>query len=396
MRAEGDFELLPPTSGDAIRPWPNKLISPLPRRREPVNRAGSEDAEIDQTKPSHPVGQLPTLASKSRWATNLFPQVGVLWVPRISVLAGSTPRLKRKEATVSAQPTGAQNSPFDGSPFDGSPFDGSPFDDGELYDVLMSGLDYGIDFYVELARKARGPVLEVACGTGRILLPSLQSGADVDGLDLFEPMLACLRKKAAALQLTPGLYQADMSDFRLPRRYALIMITFNAFIHNLTQEAQVRCLDLCRQHLAPGGVLVFDTYFPGLGIVGAAENTRVLEGETRDPRTGRPLRMYDTRTFNRVEQTQLSLFEVEMVGRDGTITTIHRSRFSTRYTYKAEMALLLRVAGFRRWEILGGFDGRPLTRETDGMIVFAWPEAELGVAAETSPQPGAAQLERLD
>ena len=98
----------------------------------------------------------------------------------------------------------------------------------------------------------------------------------MDGLDLYEGMLNRLRQKAAALDLAPSLYRADMSDFRLPRRYALIMITFNAFIHNLTQEAQLRCLELCRQHLAAGGVLVFDTFFPALGMFTAPENTRAL------------------------------------------------------------------------------------------------------------------------
>src|SRR5437868_5868797 len=100
----------------------------------------------------------------------------------------------------------------------------SPFDDGELYDLLFNDLTYGIDFYVNLVRQAQGPVLEIACGTGRILLPCLQAGADIDGLDLYEPMLNILRKKAAALPRAPLLYRADMSDFRLPRRYALIMI----------------------------------------------------------------------------------------------------------------------------------------------------------------------------
>src|SRR5262245_12585912 len=62
----------------------------------------------------------------------------------------------------------------------------SPFDDGELYDILLQGLDYGIDFYVGLARAAKGPVLDIACGTGRVLLPVLQAGTDADGMDLFQ------------------------------------------------------------------------------------------------------------------------------------------------------------------------------------------------------------------
>lgn len=247
----------------------------------------------------------------------------------------------------------------------------SPFDDGELYDILFKDFTYGIDFYVELARNAGGPVLDVCCGTGRILLPCLQAGADGDGLDLHPAMLSTLSKKATAQGFSPRLFTADMSDFALPRRYALVMITFNAFIHNLTQNAQIACLEFCRKHLAPGGVLAFDTFFPGLGIIGAAENTRVLELETMHPPTGLPMRVFDTRTFDRVEQVQRSINEVELINADGTVRTIHRSEFCTRWLYKAEMDLLLRLAGFTRWQIFGGFDRRPLTQETDAMIVLA-------------------------
>jgi SAM-dependent methyltransferase len=248
----------------------------------------------------------------------------------------------------------------------------SIFDNGDFYDVLLGELGLGIDFYTALAREAKGPVLEIACGTGRILIPCLQAGADVEGLDLFEGMLATLRRKAAALGLKPQLYQADMCDFQLPRRYALITITFNAFIHNLTQADQIRCLELCREHLLPGGLLAFDTFFPGLHVIGAPESTRVLEGEFNHPLTGAAMRMYDTRTFDRVKQTQHSINEVEMADAEGSFQLVHRSELTTRYIYKEEMSLLLRVAGFKRFEIYGDFDRRPLTKETDSMIVMAW------------------------
>jgi SAM-dependent methyltransferase len=248
----------------------------------------------------------------------------------------------------------------------------STFDDGDAYDLVLKDMPYGLDFYVELARGAKGPVLDIACGTGRILLPCLQAGVDIEGLDLFEGMLKTLRVKAAALGLSPRLHQADMSDFSLPRSYALIMIPFNAFIHNMTQEAQLRCLQRCREHLLPGGQLTFDTFFPSLEIVGAAQNTRVLEGELPHPESGLPMRMYDTRSFDRVEQTQHSVNEIEVLAADGSVERVIRSETRSRYIYKQEMALLLRVAGFARWEIYGDFDRRPLTRENDAMVVSAW------------------------
>jgi SAM-dependent methyltransferase len=248
----------------------------------------------------------------------------------------------------------------------------STFDDGDAYDLVLKDIPYGLDFYVVLARAAKGPVLDIACGTGRILLPCLQSGVDIEGLDLFEPMMKTLRAKAKALGLAPTLHQADMSSFELNRKFMLIMIPFNAFIHNMTQDAQISCLQRCREHLLPGGSLVFDTFFPALEIIGSPQNTRVLEGEMPHPVTGLPMRMYDTRSFDRVKQEQHSINEIEISAADGSLEKVYRSEISSRYIYKHEMELLLRVAGFERWALYGDFERRPLTRENDAMIVAAW------------------------
>src|ERR1043165_9575832 len=95
----------------------------------------------------------------------------------------------------------------------------TPFDDGALYDLFLGdGFDYGTDFYSGLAKAAGGPVLDVACGTGRILLPLLKAGVDIEGLDLFEGMLKRLREKASARGLTPKLHRSDMARFPLGRR----------------------------------------------------------------------------------------------------------------------------------------------------------------------------------
>ena len=75
----------------------------------------------------------------------------------------------------------------------------------------------------------------------------------------------------------------------------------------MMQEAQIRCLRLCREHLLPGAMLTFDTFFPSVEIVGSPENTRVFEVGISHPHTGLPMRMYDTRSFDRVAQVQRSL-----------------------------------------------------------------------------------------
>jgi SAM-dependent methyltransferase len=251
----------------------------------------------------------------------------------------------------------------------------TPFDDGPLYDLMCAGCDHGVDFYRDLAKAADGPVLEVACGTGRITLPCLQAGADVDGLDLSPALLDTLRMKAAALGYAPRLHEANMASFRLDRRYALILITFNAFVHNLTADDQIATLVCCREHLKPGGLLAFDGFFPTGAIFNGPDNVRMLESETTHPETGSAIRVFDTRSFDRVDQLMRSLTEVEILDAAGKVEVTHRLRTTIRWIYKGEMELLLRVAGFSRWQIFGGFDRRPLERETDLMIVQAWNDA---------------------
>jgi 2-polyprenyl-3-methyl-5-hydroxy-6-metoxy-1,4-benzoquinol methylase len=74
----------------------------------------------------------------------------------------------------------------------------SPFTAPQLYELIFDGLEFDIPFWIATGLAAEGRVLEVGCGTGRILLPLLEAGVDADGIDLFEPMLECARRKAAA------------------------------------------------------------------------------------------------------------------------------------------------------------------------------------------------------
>ncbi len=247
----------------------------------------------------------------------------------------------------------------------------TPFDDGDLYDMLFERFDFGVEFYLDLARRARGPILDVACGTGRVMLPCLTAGLEVEGLDLFGSMLARLRKKASALGFQPRLHETAMSSFRLDRRFALIMIPFNSFVHNLTADDQISALKCCHQHLEPGGLLAFDTYFPNAALLTGPENVRDLELEATHPETGLPVRLYDTRSFNRVEQLQHSKMEVELLDAAGKVVNVRKSQTTVRWIYKSEMELLLRLAGFDRWQISGGFDRRPVVNDTDGTIVEA-------------------------
>ena len=248
----------------------------------------------------------------------------------------------------------------------------SPYDDPELYDLVFREFDMDLEFWRALARAARGPVLELGCGSGRLTLPMLEAGADVDGLDSSRPMLARLEEKARPRGFTPRLVLGDMRDFTMPRRYALIAITFNAFLHNLTSEAQLATLRCCREHLEPGGALVMHVSFFSARILVDSGTGPVLELETVHPVTGHTLRLYDSRTMDPVAQIQHSINEIHEVDAGGAVISVTRSESTVRWIYRPELELLLGLAGYTRWEILGDFNRRPMTSENDQMIVFAW------------------------
>ena len=241
-----------------------------------------------------------------------------------------------------------------------------------LYDLYYSWLTDDVPFYVARAMEARGAVLEAGCGTGRVLLPTLQAGVDIDGFDIHPGMIDVLKAKAADLGLKPRVQVADMRDFTMPRRYALVTIPFRAFQHLLTTDDQIAALRCLREHLVGGGALLFDVFYPSLDHLVKPDGEQVLEREFPHPATGLPVAMYTKRRTDRVNQVLEVEREVVESDARGYAAATHRDRFRMRWIWKPEMELLLRAAGFSRWSVQGGFDGRPLEKDTDEMVWTAW------------------------
>lgn len=248
----------------------------------------------------------------------------------------------------------------------------SPYVRPDLYDMLFESLDFDLGLYTTLARAAKGPVLELACGTGRVMIPMLQTGADVEGVDLFPTMIERCKAKARAEGFTPRIHHATMAAFEIPRRFAVIVIPFNAFAHNLTSEEQLACLSRCARHLQPGGQLVIDVFSPSPAMLAEAPGVRTLELEASHAETGLPVRLYDSRTLDPVRQIQHSVIEIEALDARGSVAAVDRFETDTRWVWPVEMHLLLRAAGFARWSLWGTVDRTPLTGDTGDLIVEAW------------------------
>jgi len=247
------------------------------------------------------------------------------------------------------------------------------------YDAVYGDFKADVPHVLDLLRRPGGPALEACCGNGRLLLPALREGFAVDGLDLDPAMLDDLRDKLAAASLATNLHQADMRDFSLPGRYALIVIAFNSFLHNLSQEDQLATLRCCRLHLEPEGRLALVTFHPSAEkLIEFSSGERLVADR---PLEGGRIRVFDRADDDRVEQTRRVTRRIERLGADGGVASEETFRFRLRYVYKPEMELLLRVAGFSRWEMRPLFasytdpasdaTGRPV-REGDNLLWTAW------------------------
>ena len=251
-------------------------------------------------------------------------------------------------------------------------FPPSPYTRADLYDLLFNSYEADLEFYLGAAKQAGSPVLDVGCGTGRVLLPCLAAGIDADGVDNSAEMLERLSINAQARGLETRVELADMRGFRMPRRYAFVMIPFNAFAHNLTGDDQIATLRACHDHMLPGGRLLFDTFSATPAMLADPVVAPVLELEVPHPETGTQVRLYDGRRLDPATQTQHSQIEIQELDAKGQVTHTHRFVTVVRWTYPSEMELLLRLAGFARWEITGGLDGRAVA-DTQGLIVVsAW------------------------
>ena len=139
----------------------------------------------------------------------------------------------------------------------------------DLYDHVTPYRDRpDVAFFVDAASTAGGPVLELGCGTGRVLIPTARAGIDIVGLDSSPRMLDVCRQRLLdepeAAQKRVTLVQSEMQQFDLGRSFTLVTIPFRPFQHLLTVEDQLACLASIRRHLVEGGRLIFDVFNPSL------------------------------------------------------------------------------------------------------------------------------------
>lgn len=246
----------------------------------------------------------------------------------------------------------------------------------ELYDHVVPYATRGdIEFFVDEALAANGPVLEVGCGTGRVLIPTAQAGVMITGLDASEAMLQRCREKLAVepakVQERVELVVGDMRGFALKQTFALATFPFRPFQHLLTVDDQLRCLTTIHRHLDRGGRLILDLFNPSIDFLANRPiGLEMPEGPATTLPDGRKLE----RTFKIAQHDRFAqVNDIELIYHvtypDGrTEHSVHG--FRMRYIFRYEAEHLLARAGFVVDQLFAGYDRSAYGATYPGELIF--------------------------
>lgn len=219
----------------------------------------------------------------------------------------------------------------------------------EFYDLIY-GDELDLDFYMLEARNARGPVLEVGCGTGRILLRLLEEGIDASGVDISERMIEELKRKAREKGIEPEVYIADMQDFKIGKRFKLIAVPYRSFLHLTDEQKMRKALENFFGHLESGGRLIIHSYNPSEEELEMTDEFHHYESEDIESKDGKSFKVEWFLKYD--PKSNQGHYRITMDAREGK----KEYEMMLFFIDEKRMHELLKGAGFKNIRLYCGFD----------------------------------------
>lgn len=243
------------------------------------------------------------------------------------------------------------------------------------YDAENTDKDDDIALYLELAEQYGDPIMDIGCGTGRVMVPLAQQGYTVHGIDNNETMLERAERYRSAsptLKQNMVLHHGDVLTFELTGQFKLMLLTYNALMHFRTQPEQIQLLKRLRQWTAEDGLMVLD--LPNAGEVFATQETDALmfERSFLEPESGHVVMQQSYSYLDRVTQLLHVTWIYDEIDGDGVVKRTMAPHVLYYYFYP-EVQLLLALTGFEVEAVYGDTAQNPFEDGCERMVVFAKP-----------------------
>lgn len=235
------------------------------------------------------------------------------------------------------------------------------YNDPILYDQENESFRDDIPFLLKWADKTEGPIVDLACGTGRATIPLAEAGFEMIGVDINGNMLAEAKRKAAERSIPIHWEEQDCSDIHLQIKSRFIYTVGNSFQHFLTNEDQDMLLKSVCKHLKSGGIFIFGTRFPSPGEL-LQPNTEEYWRSYKDRDTQQNVDIYTISEYDPIEQLQHYKTIRRMEDRETS------SRITLRYTYPKEMVRLLTKHGLKIVHVFQDWQETPLSKDAYQMV----------------------------
>lgn len=240
--------------------------------------------------------------------------------------------------------------------------------DATAYDLLAQMTAPGdLPMYRALAAAQGGPVLDLACGTGRVALDLAARGCELEAIDLSATLLQHAGAKAAQLGLPITFRQADLRAFDCQRQFRLLILSYNSLNHLLTLDDQRRFFDCARAHMAPGARLVIDTFQPSLRFLGSQPEQRRPILRYLDPYLQQEVVLLEEHHYDPATQVDTVKWFYTIGGQDEAA----RDEMRVRLLFPQELDALIDAMGFVIERKTGDYDGAPFGSTSSKQIIVA-------------------------
>lgn len=235
-----------------------------------------------------------------------------------------------------------------------------------FYDLIYHELRDGVDhnFFLDEIKKAKGKVLEIGAGTGRLFRDALNSGADIYGIDISKSMINILSGKLKDKDRNRISLQ-NIIDFKYDHQFSLIIAPFRVIMHLIEKSEQLKAINNVYKHLKPGGKFIFDTFIPDLKqLIKGLDHQVDFEG---DYIKGKKLKRIVSTKPDLINQ--LINVEFRLEWEENKI--MHEDwKLELRYFFRYELEHLIERSHFEKYEIFGDFEGNKLNEKSKEYIII--------------------------